>query len=221
MNELLLILYLLWVCVLGALFTQLGRPGLYVFATLCSWVANLFVLKQIMLFGCLCTCADPLILGIFFSLNILQEHYGESAVNQCMLLMFSSLLAISSFSVFHLALLPGYADNTQEAYLQLLSPTPRLFLAGLISLYCSQRVASILFTWLKTKTALSFHKRNFLVLSASQIVDTWLFTLLGLYGLVEKPVQVFFVSLLLKWVFVFILSSIQSLFYKKNYDLSI
>ncbi len=221
MNELLFILYLIWVCILGSLFTTLGQPGLYTFSVLCAWMANLCVLKQVVLFGFTCTCADPLVLGIFLSLNILQEHYGEEAVNQCMLLIFSSLLAMSSLVIFHLAFIPGHTDTTQGAYTQLLSPTPRLFLAGLVSLYCSQKVASVCFYWLKEHSTLSFNIRNFLVLSTSQFIDTGLFTLSGLYGLVDNCFHVFFISMLLKFVFILTLSTFMPLLYKKNYDVSL
>jgi uncharacterized integral membrane protein (TIGR00697 family) len=40
-------------------------------------IANLFVLKQTVLFGLHVTCSDVYVIGSMLSLNLLQEHYGQ------------------------------------------------------------------------------------------------------------------------------------------------
>jgi uncharacterized integral membrane protein (TIGR00697 family) len=186
---------------------RLGKAALTVWICLQALLANLFVLKQVSLFGFYVTCSDVFAIGGIFSLNLLQEHYGKALAQQAVYLCFYFLLFFAILSQVHLLYRPAPVDSMHGAYTQLFTPVPRLLLASLATFFIVQKCDIKLFGWLKLHLASSsFALRTFCSLLISQALDTALFSFLGLYGIVASFFDVLLISFLLKAAIIFSLS---------------
>ena len=79
MNELLFFIHVFLVVsfVMGAL--RLGKAALIALSAVQAVLANLFVVKQIDLFGFSITCSDVFAVGGILSINLIQEFFGKEA----------------------------------------------------------------------------------------------------------------------------------------------
>lgn len=193
--------------VMGA--RKLGKEALVTLAALLAVFANLFVLKQIHLFGWTVTCSDAYVIGHLMCLNLLQQTEGKKSAQKAMTLSFSAMLLFTLLSQIHLAFYPSKIDQTQGHYLAILGVTPRLLAASLITFYCIQRLDLFLFgRMLKLFPMLSWRLKSAMSLVISQGVDTLFFTLLGLYGVVEDWVAIFWMSFAIKCIVIGIIALI-------------
>jgi uncharacterized integral membrane protein (TIGR00697 family) len=198
-NEILFFLHILLNIgfVLGAV--RLGSQALTVMAALQAVLANLFVVKQMNLFGFTVTCSDVFAIGGILSLNLLQEHYGRESAQKAVRITLLCLVFFVAMSFMHLGYAPSSLDETQEAYRKLLSPQLRIVLASIGAYYIVQKLDVALFGSLKAL----FGGRNLglrvgLSLTIAQFLDTVLFSYLGLYGLVQSLFDVIAVSFAVK-----------------------
>ncbi len=207
MNETLFLLHMAmaFLFTLGAL--KLGKGALTTWICLQALFANLFVLKQIELFGFQVTCSDVFAVGGILGLNLLQEYYGKPASQKATQACFFFMLFFVLLSKVHLLYIPSREDTAHEAYSQLLSPAPRLLLASLFVFFIVQKIDLKVFSKLKSKMKTSsFGLRNIISLLSSQLLDTVLFTFIGLYGIVSSLYDVILMSFLIKVVVILCLS---------------
>jgi hypothetical protein len=183
--------------VMGA--RRLGREAVMVLAALLAIFANLFVLKQVELFGWTVTCSDAYVIGHLMCLNLLQQLYGKESAQRAVVLSFSAMVVFALMSQVHLLFRPSAYDAMQGHYGALLGVAPRLLAASLATFYCVQQLDLFLFgkvaRWMPR---MSWRVRSSVSLVISQGVDTLLFTLLGLYGVVEDWVSIFWMSCAVK-----------------------
>ena len=187
MNELILLAYCFTVAsgALGAL--RFGKEGLIGFICVQVILVNLFVLKQINLFGYTATAADALAVGITLSLNILQEYYSRETALSAIWISFYCAVFYALVSLFHLAYTPVLSDTTHTLFKTLLLPMPRIVIASLITFLIVQHLDAQIYFLLKRKFhAQYFVLRNYGSLFLTQFLDTVLFTFLGLYGTTES-----------------------------------
>lgn len=178
---------------------RFGREGLIAWVALQPILANLFVLKQIELFGFTVTCSDVYAVSTALGLNMLQEYFGKEAAQKTVRLCFYLLVFFVGMSLFQLLYHPSIHDTTHAAYSTILSVSPRLVAASIASFVCVQLLDVQFFAFLKRySNRLSFFLRNLTSLTLSQFVDTLLFTFLGLWGIVNDLFDVFLVSFIIK-----------------------
>ncbi len=178
---------------------RLGKRALTTWVCLQAVVANLFVLKQITLFGLNVTCSDVFAISGIISLNLLQEHYGMPAAKKAVLDCFYFMLAFALLSQIHILYTPSSQDYTNKAYTSILSSAPRLFLASLLSFFLVQKIDMRLFAWIKKQMpSFSLSLRLLLSLLISQLLDTIFFTCIGLYGLIHSLWDMMLLSFLIK-----------------------
>lgn len=183
--------------VIGA--KRLGKEAVVTLAALLAVFANFFVLKQIYLLGWTVTCSDAFVIGHLMCLNLLQQVYGKESAQKTIVLSFSAMLIFALFSQIHLLFNPSSFDTAQGHYLALLGVAPRLLAASLATFYIVQRVDLLLFgKILNLMPKFSWKMRSAVSLVISQALDTLLFTLLGLYGVVEDWVSIFWMSFAVK-----------------------
>ncbi|MBI3236837.1 MAG: queuosine precursor transporter, partial [Chlamydiales bacterium] len=128
---------------------------------------------------------------------------------------FLSMISFVILAKIHLLYLPSPFDTTQDAYNLLLSNTPRLLFASLITFSIVQKLDFFLFNRLKTNAPnLSFSLRNLLCLLLFQTLDTLLFSFLGLWGLVFSIRDIIWVSLAIKLLIIGISSPLIAFFQK-------
>ncbi len=78
MNELIFLGYILAVSSAALLALRFGKEGLIGLICVQAVLVNLFVTKQISLFGFTATASDAMAVGITLTLNILQEYFQKA-----------------------------------------------------------------------------------------------------------------------------------------------
>lgn len=204
MNEFIFLLQILLIVVFtfGAL--KLGKEALIGWIALLAVMANLFVLKQIVLFGFEVTASDAFAMGSLLGLSFLQEYFGQEEAKKATWICFFFLFFFALASQVHLLYLPSPHDASQTAFLTLLSPTPRLFIASMGVFFIVQQMDIRVFSLIKSRFPIkSFAFRASLALIFSQSLDTILFSFAGLYGIAASMVDVIVMSLLIKLLITF------------------
>lgn len=150
MNELIFIFHALLVtgCALGAL--KLGKEALISLIVHLAILSNLFVTKQITLFGFQATPTDALTIGLVLSLNLLQEYYGQAITKKAIWISFLGSLTYTLLSQLHLVYTPNAADWTQSHALSLFGVMPRIMFASLTTYFLVQRIDCMLYDLLKS-----------------------------------------------------------------------
>lgn len=203
MNELLFFLqiFLLVAFILGA--ARLGKEALFTWICIQTLIANLFVLKQITLFGLDVTASDAFAVGSLLGLNLLQERHGQDEAKNASWNCFFFMLFFTLVSQVHLLYRPNSFDTAHNPFEILLSPTPRLFFASLSVFFIVQRFDIRIFTFMKNRfPGLSFPFRAGISLGISQFLDTFLFSFAGLYGIVSSVWEVIILSFIIKMIVV-------------------
>jgi queuosine precursor transporter len=211
MNEFLFLLHLLAVIAFALGTLRLGKEALSAWVILQVILANLFVIKQVNLFGFTATCSDVFAIGSILGLNLLQEYFGKKSAQKTTWISFYFMLFFALMSQIHLLYIPSSFDSTQAAFSTILSSSPRLFIASLLTFFLVQQVDIRLFSFLKKRMESSLLLRNLLSLFVSQLLDTVLFSLLGLYGLVDSLADIILISFLLKVLILVLLTPITLL----------
>ena len=201
MNELIFLFHILFVMGFGLAALRLGKEALIAWIAIQTILANLFVVKQIFFFGFEVTCSDVFAIGCLFGLNLLQEYFGRKSAQKATWVCFFAMVFFALMSQFHLLYTPSVHDTTQNAFFTVLSATPRLLLASLATFMLVQQIDLRIFRKLSAHIP-SFALRSGISLSLSQLLDTVLFSMLGLYGIVSSLFDVIFMSFILKMVIV-------------------
>jgi len=199
MNELIFALHTVIIALfaLGAL--ALGQGALVAFVCIQCILANLFVVKQITLFGFTATCADAFTVGATIGLNMLQEYFGKAIAKRTIWINFFLLIFYAIVSQVHLIYVPHAADTMHLHFMPLLSLMPRIVIASFSVYFVSQMADFYLYGFL-TKV---FHNkyiilRNYASIAVCQLLDTILFSFAGLYGIIDDIWQVIIISYLIK-----------------------
>jgi len=182
-NELIFFISILFVCSSTLFALRTGKHALIALICLQAVLVNLFVTKQIALFGFCATASDTLAIGASLGLNLLQEYWGKHTARSTIFLSFCAALFYTALSQLHLLYTPHALDTTHEHFCALLTPLPRIIGASLITYLFVQWIDYHLYARLKNRyQGTQFAFRNFISLSFTQLLDTIFFSLLGLYG---------------------------------------
>lgn len=201
MNEALFFLQTLLIIIFAFGALKLGKGALTAWVAIQAVIANLFVLKQIKLFGFDVTASDAFAIGSLLGINFLQEFFSREDANLAAKVCFYFMLFFALVSQLHLLYQPAEFDTTQSAFQILLSPSPRLFLASMGTFLLVQQVDIRFFQFLKKKfSSTSFSTRTAITLLLSQLLDTAIFSFAGLYGLVISIADIIVVSLIIKLI---------------------
>jgi queuosine precursor transporter len=178
---------------------KMGAEALVALLCTQAILANLFVIKQITLFGLTATASDMYIVGSVLSLNLLQEYYGKHLARKAIWISFCLLIFYTIVSQIHIFYVPSASDFSQNYYYQLLSYMPRLTTASIIVYLLVQHFDTYFYGVLKRlfegKYLLG---RNMISIAISQALDTVLFSILGLYGIIGNIGHVMLVAFTIK-----------------------
>lgn len=198
--------FLIAVFALGAL--RLGPAALTAWVAVQALVANLFVLKQITLFGFHVTASDAFAIGSILGLNLLQEYYSKEEANRATWTCFFFMLFFTVVSQLHMLYIPSLHDTTQSAFVEILSLSPRLLVASMSVFFIVQQIDVHLFAFLKNVVPkASFALRSGISLVISQFLDTFLFSIGGLYGIVTSIIDIILLSFMIKLIVIFCFTS--------------
>ena len=212
LNECLFMAHVL--CLLGAvgLAHRLGSAALTSSMLLFSLLANVLVLKQVLLFSQIVTCTDAYTIASMVCLNVLREHFGSRAAKIALLSELGLMLLVCLLFTLHMAYLPSANDSMHQVYQQWLPAVTTLTLQSLLISALVQWLDYGLFDWLKTyRSTSSFVKRMLLSLFFSQFLDTLLFTFALAQAVdLQSFVSVFFWSYLIKCLTIICMGTLSS-----------
>jgi queuosine precursor transporter len=207
MNELIFIIHLVCIGLTTLVMLRFGLAGLVAFLCAQAILANLFVIKQINLLGLNATAADIYIVGSVLTLNLIQEYYGKIEARKAIWMSFALLTFYTIVSQIHLAYLPSMSDFSQDAYYSILSFMPRITIASMVTYLIVQYFDTFFYGLLKNLTQGKFlTTRNMMSIGVSQLLDTILFSILGLYGILQNISQIMLVSFTIKMIAMLVLT---------------
>jgi uncharacterized integral membrane protein (TIGR00697 family) len=199
MNELLFIAHTCIISISALIALYLGQAALVAFVCLQCVLANLFVIKQITLFGFSATCADAFTIGAVLGLNLLQEYFGRAITRTCIWINFFLLMFYVIVSQIHIAYIPNSYDTMQGCFVSILGFMPRIVIASFLVHLIVQWVDYALYGFLKRMLRDRYLvTRNVVSIMLTQLLDTVLFSFLGLYGIIENIWQIIFISYVIK-----------------------
>ncbi len=183
-NEILFLVQIVFLSLTALLAHRLGSQALCSFICLQALMANLFVTKQILLFGFNATCADSYSVAASLALILAQERYGYAQSRHYIWISFCILAIFSIICQMHLAFMPSTQDTSNQHFVEIFGLIPRILASSMFAFVCSQ----LLDAWIyKTLTLyanqLPITIRTLVSVAITQFVDTVLFTLCALYGL--------------------------------------
>lgn len=199
MNELLFIIHILFT--IGFTLAALKFGQRLLIGGICMQVllSNIFVTKQITLFGLTVTSCEAYIVGSYLSFNLLQEYFSKKALKEAILTCLFCIVFVLVCTQIHLRYAPSEFDTTHIAYEQVLSQTPRIFIASILSYLVSTFVDIRLFSFVKRLWPNSpFWSRSLPTALVTQAVDTTFFAFVGLWGIVHNIFHVIAVAYLIK-----------------------
>jgi len=216
MNELLFLAHIAVISICTVLALRISKEALVAVIAIYCVLANLFVLKQITLFGLHPTASDAFSVGAILGLNLLQEYFGKSAAKKAMWTCLLALVLYTITSQIHLMYLPSIYDVTAQHYAPILQFMPRIAIASILVTLVVQYLDRILYGFLKTTfDGKRFFLRNLISLILIQIIDTVLFSFAGLYGIISNISDVILVSFTVKFITIAVSVPLTSLFRKK------
>lgn len=209
MNEILFLLQTLLIVAFAVGAFRLGKEALTAWVAIQALVANLFVLKQVTLFGLEVTASDAFAVGSLLGLSFLQEYFGRGEAQKATWICFFFMVFFTLASQIHLFYSPSVHDTAHEAFSTILTPAPRLTMASMGVFFIVQQVDVRLFAFLKTKVpTLDFAYRTGIVLIFTQLLDTILFSYAGLYGMVVSMTDIIVISFLVKLAVIFLITPV-------------
>lgn len=203
-NFLILLLQIFGISVFTLSALRIGEKALNAWLCLLAVAMNLFVTKQITLLGLEVTASDAMAVCYLLGLCLIQEYWGRWAARIHVVIAMLVCLGFIMLSHVHLLYTPNRFDVMEPHFIALLNPLPRLVLASLASFLAIQIVDIAFFQYLRSKwQGKWFTGRTGLCLVLSQVLDTILFSFLGLYGLVGNLMHVMIVSFIIKVTVIF------------------
>lgn len=206
-NELLFLLHTFIIASGSVCAWFFGHEALIAFVNITYIMANILVTKQITLFGYHATATDAYIIGSALSINLLNEFYGSRYARKALYVSFMAALFFIVLAIIHNAYIPSYSDTYHAHFIAIFRPGIRVMCASFVSYFTSQSLEYALYTTLKRSCNNRYLIiRNWATLSVSQLIDTILFSYLGLYGVLEHIPQLIIVSYSIKLVGIFCMS---------------
>lgn len=204
MNEIIFFFQILIIVFFALRSLKFGKEALVAWVAIQALIANLFVLKQVTLFGFDVTSSDAFAIGSLLGLNFLQEYFSKEDASKATQICAVFMIFFVLVSKIHLFFEPNIHDFSHPAFELLLSPTTRLLFASMSVFLIVQQFDIRFFAYLKKSfPGWNFAARTSLVLIVSQTLDTVLFSLAGLYGIVNSVVDIIIFSLAIKLIVIF------------------
>jgi uncharacterized integral membrane protein (TIGR00697 family) len=170
-----------------------GREGLLGCIVLAILLANLQGPKLTIIFGFQTSLGVIFYSGIFFATDLLSEKYGRAEAGRAVLIGFAVsciiVLMLSMGLMFEPTTRPETAEFSQRiqtSFENILDFTPRFVFGSLLAYLVSQSLDVWLFHWIRRKTSGRWlWLRNNLSTMASQLVDTFLYSFVVWWGVVD------------------------------------
>jgi len=184
--------------------SKIGKEGLGAGFILFLLISNLFVTKEIHAWGLTLTVCDVYTVGSILCLNLIQEIYDKKTSRKYLylgMIILSFFLVMSHFQVTYFP--TDHSRAFSDAFDKILIHTPRIVGASLLVTFISDTIDMKVFNFLKNRSPhFPFPYRFLISTVGSQLLDTVLFSFIGLYGIVENLWHCIWVSYGIKVLFV-------------------
>ena len=223
MNEILFASHILIIVLFLLIALRLGKNHLLGLVALLAILANLFVIKQIDLFTKVVTSTDAYIVGAVLGQNLLQEYFGKKTSLKAIKITFFSMIFFLIMAKVHLLYIPSIFDNTQTAFQNILTHSPRIIISSITVFFIATRFDILFFGFLK-KIFKDKHLVFRMTISSilTQLLDTILFTYLALFGSAKSILDIIVFSFIIKSLVIFIAAPFmkfsKTVFKKINYE---
>lgn len=203
-NELIFLAHIGVVCIAILLALRHSYAALIAVISMQLIVANLFVFKQIELAFLTSTCGEIFTVGCMYGVGLIQQRHGEAAAKRAIIYSFLIQLFFLATATMHGFY--GLIKSTEmtTAFGLLFSATPRAVLASLAAYVVSERV-NLLLVQCALRSGWTHWTVRGITTWIGQAVDTGVFALVGLYGILANLWQVVAVSITIKSVAVLLL----------------
>jgi uncharacterized integral membrane protein (TIGR00697 family) len=197
-----------------------GRTGLYAWMGIATVLANIQVVKTIVMFGMVMTLGNTMYGTLYLTTDLLNEKYGERAAKKAVWFGFFTLIATTIIMQVALVFHPQPEDIAQPALQTIFGLMPRVALGSLTAYLVSQNIDVRLFSLIRRR----FPKPNQLWIRnngstlLSQLVDTLIFTTIAFWGVYSFEVwfdiliTTYFIKFIVSWIstpFLYIARSLQ------------
>ncbi len=172
-------------CLLNFALARLGADYLKAFFVVQGIIANIFIVKEVVLFGMTVTSTDPFIIGMLLSLNLLQEKFGSEQAMRTIYLFFSMTLIVPIVTTMLLFMQPAPTDLMQQHLVAIFGLVPRIMISSLVVGFFTMQLDRYLYSLLGKYFGKRLWIKNLLASSISQLFDTILFSYLALFGVIS------------------------------------
>lgn len=191
---------------------RLGKEALSALCSVQILIANLFVLKQIDLFGFTVTSTDAYAVGSILALNLIQTTYGKEFARKILMVNFFLLFFLALMTKILLLYAPATMDTSHWACVELFSSTPRIAIASFGVYFVVNWIDIELLGYLRKRLM----KRGIVLpillsISITQLFDTCLFSLTALYGIVSSILDVMVISYFVKMCSILLMTPFTAL----------
>ncbi|MFL3051147.1 MAG: queuosine precursor transporter [Candidatus Neomarinimicrobiota bacterium] len=136
-------LVFLFQTIIGLFFTlvafKMGKSWLFTYIGVCIVLANIFVTKQITLFGLAATGGNVVYGSVFLATDLLNEHYGKQEAKKAVYIGFSMALFFTLMSQMILLFEASSDDwGASDSMINIFTSTPNIIIASLIAYLLSQ-----------------------------------------------------------------------------------
>lgn len=188
---------------------HLGPSFLFTSMVVQGICANIFILKEISLFGLSVTGTDAFMIGIILAINLLEEFYGTEASQKAISNYIFSMFLLLPFKFIHLWYNPTASDTTDPHFQEILASSGRIILSTLIASFISLKLDRKLYQILSLKLGSEFLiMKNFITTTISQFIDTILFSYLALWGIFSNLWELIIFSYAIKLISILLTSII-------------
>ena len=166
-----------------------GKKGLFAWIAFATVSANIEVIKCVDVFGLSVTLGNVIYGTIFLATDILSEIYGGKEARKGVWIGFYAMIVFTIISQINLLYIPNENDFASEALKTIFGLTPRICFASLLTYIISNNLDTYIYAFIKNKLPSDkwLWLRNNGSTLMSQLLDSFLFTMIAFAGVFEFP----------------------------------
>ena len=180
---------------------KLGKKWLIALMAASVVLMNIFVTKQMDIFGLTATGGNILYAVLFLGTDLLSEHYGKKSALRAVWIGFYASIFFLVMTQMVRWYTPNAADFAQSSFDTLFATTPRIVFASMVAYLVSQTLDVHLFQMIKNVTNNRFlWLRNNGSTIVSQFIDSTLFTTIAFYGVFPAIGEIIIFTWIIKMI---------------------
>ena len=183
-NEILFTLQTLIILAITLITFRMGKQYLIGWVAASIVLANIFVTKQMKLFGLDATGGNVLYASIFLATDLLNEHYSKEDAKDAVKIGFLAALLYLISSRFIVYYLPSENDSVHNGMQSIFAFAPRIIIASLLAYLISQFHDIWAYNFIREKTGQKLlWLRNNGSTWISQLIDSVIFSVVAFVGI--------------------------------------